>query len=342
MPQPDTLRSIITASLFEAPIPVEELEQSVGPGALPSLSFLVLLMCSTVIATLGLIANSPAVIIGAMIVAPLMSPIISLSFGAVAGNGKLVAYSLVTIAIGTLLTIGVSFLITELIGWRIGGSEIAARTQPNLLDLGVAVGAGAAAAFAFTRPCVSAALAGIAISVALVPPLCTVGVAISIGQNAITEVGVTLEVLTPSGPLVLFLTNLVGILLAAGVVFYIHYFRRRPISMGALVLMVLSLFPILYPLGSSMKNLMIRNQVHRSLTEETQALLPSGSRVRFTNLNVKFRDGTAHVQGDVVAAPGLITNTVIDSLGAELSEEVGVKVVLEFGVISEKIVRSRN
>ncbi|MDJ0804802.1 MAG: DUF389 domain-containing protein [Desulfobacterales bacterium] len=65
------------------------------------------------------------------------------------------------------------------------GSEIVARMRPSLLDLGIALAAGAAAAFAYTRPGVSSALAGIAIAVALVPPLCTVGIAIAFGQEAI-------------------------------------------------------------------------------------------------------------------------------------------------------------
>ena len=70
-----------------------------------------------------------------------------------------------------------------------GGSAISARMKPSLLDLGMAVAAGAAAAFAYTRPNVSSALAGIAIAVALVPPLCTVGIAMALGQEASVEVG---------------------------------------------------------------------------------------------------------------------------------------------------------
>ena len=91
--------------------------------------------------------------------------------------------STIAVFTGTLLTIGVAFIITEAIGWQLAGFEIVARMRPSLLDLGIALAAGAAA-FAYTHPGVSSALAGIAIAVALVPPLCTVGIAIAFGQEA--------------------------------------------------------------------------------------------------------------------------------------------------------------
>ncbi|NOR19482.1 MAG: DUF389 domain-containing protein, partial [Xanthomonadales bacterium] len=91
--------------LLENPLAVAEIEQSVEKGSIPAFSFYFLLACSAVIATLGLLANSAAVIIGAMIVAPLMNPIVSLSFGIVAGKRKLSMRSLLTVVTGTLLTI---------------------------------------------------------------------------------------------------------------------------------------------------------------------------------------------------------------------------------------------
>ena len=91
--------------------------------------------------------------------------------------------------------------------------------KPSLLDLGVAVAAGAAAAFAYTRPNVSSALAGIAIAVALVPPLCTVGIAMALGQEASVEVGLALDSLSVRGPFLLYMTNILGIVFAGSLVF---------------------------------------------------------------------------------------------------------------------------
>ena len=75
--------------LAEKPISAEEIERAVERGSIPAYAFYFMLVSSTVIATFGLLANSAAVIIGAMIVAPLMSPIISMSYGIVAGRGAL-------------------------------------------------------------------------------------------------------------------------------------------------------------------------------------------------------------------------------------------------------------
>jgi uncharacterized membrane protein len=129
-------------------VSAEELQRAVEPGSMPSYAFFVLLICSAAIATFGLLANSAAVIIGAMIIAPLMNPIISLSYGIMAGRLVLSIRSILAIVMGTLLTIGLAFVFTEAIGWKLAGSEIIGRMKPSLLDLGVAVAAGTAAAFA--------------------------------------------------------------------------------------------------------------------------------------------------------------------------------------------------
>ena len=163
--------------LVEKPISAEEVERAVEQGSIPAYAFYFMLASSTVIATFGLLANSAAVIIGAMIVAPLMSPIISMSYWIVAGRGALTMRPRLTVVTGTLLTIGVAFVFTEAIGWKLAGLKIVARMKPSLLYLGVALAASVAAAFAYTRPNASSALAGIAIAVVLVPPLCTVGIA---------------------------------------------------------------------------------------------------------------------------------------------------------------------
>ena len=144
--------------LIEEPVLVGDVKQVVEKGSVPSFGFFFMLAASGVIATLGLLSNSAAVIIGAMIVAPLMNPIVSLAFGGVEVNKVLIFRSLLTIVIGTIVIVTMAFLVSELIGWKLAGSELIARMSPSLLDLGIAVAAGAAAAFAYTRPGVSSAL----------------------------------------------------------------------------------------------------------------------------------------------------------------------------------------
>jgi len=326
--------------LVEKPTSVEDAEQTLDRGSIPAFSFYFMLAISAVIATLGLLANSAAVIIGAMIIAPLMSPIIAMSYGLVAGRGKLILRSLLTVLTGTILTIGVAIVMTEAIGWTLAGSEIVARMKPTLLDLGVALASGAAAAFAYTRTGISSALAGIAIAVALVPPLCTVGIAVALGQEASVEVGLATDSFSARGPLLLYLTNIIGIIFAGSVVFYWQYYQRRVLAVLTLVLTLGSLVIVVPPLGINMDNILIRNQVRRSLTIIGSSILPADQDVRLTNLSVRIGRDATFVRGDVVAPPGLLTEELINALRDRLSETVKMPVVLEFGIIHETILRS--
>jgi hypothetical protein len=136
----DQLRSVLKswAPHVESPASVEALSNIMVASAIPALSFYVMLGLATAIATLGLLSNSAPVVIGAMIVAPLMQPIVSFSFGVVVADWRLILYSTLTVVSGVFLVIGLAFATTELIGLRIAGSEILGRTAPTLLDLGIA------------------------------------------------------------------------------------------------------------------------------------------------------------------------------------------------------------
>ena len=157
---------------LETQIPRNDLYKSRIASSRPTLGFFLLLICSAVIATLGLISNSTAVVIGAMIVAPLMDPILSLAFGLSIADNRLVKRSAITVIIGVLTVIGTA----TLLGWILDASEvnreIYSRTAPNLIDLGIAVAAAIAGSFTLTRDRLSNSIAGVAIAVALVPPLC--------------------------------------------------------------------------------------------------------------------------------------------------------------------------
>ena len=171
----------------ETPIPAAELKHSLVEGALPTLSFFFMLFVSAVIAWLGLMANSVAIIIAAMIVAPLMNPLMTMSFGIAYGEWRMVAGPALILIAGTVFVILVSFGLSHIMTSRVIGPEIFSRAHPNLLDLGVAIGAGAAGAFARSRPSVGNAIPGVAIAVALVPPLCVVGYGLSLVSHAVVD-----------------------------------------------------------------------------------------------------------------------------------------------------------
>ncbi len=110
-----------------------------------------------------------------MIIAPLMLPIRGLAFGALEGNVLLFRKGLIAILLGTLLAIALAFFVGYLVRFPAFGSEIISRSQPTLLDLGIAIAAGGISGFAKVQPKISESLAGTAISVALMPPICVVG-----------------------------------------------------------------------------------------------------------------------------------------------------------------------
>ena len=144
--------------------------------------FFILLISSAVIDTLGLISNSTAVVIGAMIVAPLMDPILSLAFGLAVSDGTLIRRSAVTISFGVMAVIGTASLISWGLGISHVQSEITGRTSPNLIDLGIAIAAAVAGSFSMTCKQLSNSIAGVAIAVALVPPLCVSGIGLTLGS----------------------------------------------------------------------------------------------------------------------------------------------------------------
>ncbi len=174
--------------------------------------FFVLIVLSTLLAALGLVANSVAVIIGAMLVAPLMTPIMAAAASLVLTDIRRLITSVLVIAAGTAAAIGTGVFVTWLgLGTFTSAaslpSEILGRTQPSLLDLGVAVAAGLAGGYVLTHPRASSSLPGVAIAVALVPPLATVGILLQIGETSLAR-----------GAFLLFSTNLVAIVLSAIIV----------------------------------------------------------------------------------------------------------------------------
>lgn len=175
--------------------------------------FWTLLVLSVVIATLGVLADSPAVVIGAMLVAPLMTPIMGVSAAIVNGWMHRVSRSFATVAGGVAVSIAVAWIVAAWTPHLVplaSNSQILSRTSPTMIDLMIAIAAGAAGAYATVDKRVSSSITGVAIAVALVPPLGVVGVMLEAG-------------LYPDawGAFLLFLTNFVCIILAAISVFLI-------------------------------------------------------------------------------------------------------------------------
>ncbi len=295
--------------LSSKPVPLASLNRSLWRSAEPSLSFYVLLSLSGAIATFGLLANSAATIIGAMIVAPLMGPILGIAFSTVMGNRRLLKRSLLSVITGVLLVIAISVIISALTGLNSLTSEILARTTPTLLDLGVALAAGTAGAYAKSRRDISDALPGVAIAVALVPPLSVVGVGIANNMSAVTI-----------GSLLLFLTNLVGIVFSGSTVFLLQRYGSMTRAKRGLIVAITSIVVLAIPLGFSFQDLLvkqrIRNEIRTILIRQTLTFGDQDIR-RF---EVQRRNNRLFINIDVAANNRLFINIDVAANSGAISQ----------------------
>lgn len=216
-----------------------------------------LMMClSTAIASLGLIQNSTAVVIGAMVVAPLMTPLIGAGLSLVQGNLLFFRDAMRAMGLGIAASLTISIILGFIVPFEELSPELLARGAPTLLDLGVAFLSGAAAAYALARPSLLGALAGVAIAAALVPPLATVGIAFTEFRWDIVE-----------GAAILFVTNLVAIILGAAGVYRLLGIQgsrlgiRLPLWVRRTVLLLVLLSVALTaPLGYKLADQMLEGQ----------------------------------------------------------------------------------
>lgn len=189
----------------------EDLDLTVGDSGAKRSAFWAMLALSGVIATSGVLSDSTATVIGAMIIAPLSTPIMGMALGLAKRDGRTTRRSAVFVALGVVLVVGIGVVFSLVVPSSydlLGNSQIAGRTSPGLLDLAAAIATGFAGAIAFARRDVAAVLPGVAIAISLVPPLAVVGVCL--GQSA-----VALAV----GALLLFVSNLIALVLAGTLVY---------------------------------------------------------------------------------------------------------------------------
>lgn len=286
--------------------------------------FWTLLVLSEVIATLGVLADSTAVVIGAMLVAPLMTPIMGVSAAIVSGWLKRVTTSFLTVVGGVIVAISVAWIVAVWAPHLVpiaSNSQITSRVSPTMLDLMVAIAAGAAGAYTLVDRRVSSSIAGVAIAVALIPPLGVVGVTLQTGRYD-----------DAAGAFLLFLTNLVAIILAASIVFLISGFAQltqlresKDKVRTFMVTVILGLLLVTVPLLFTSQEI-VTNASRQSTAQETVDTWV-GSDSDLTVASVKV-DGhlvsvTLAGQGDVPSVADLETD-----LEASLDTDVTVRVEL--------------
>ena len=239
--------------------PLADIEDDVfldiGAKRAKSTKFWVQLVLASVIAAGGVIGNSTPAVIGAMIIAPLGTPIYGLALAAVAGQRRALRSSLALLVGGIVVNILIGVLVGLVTVNRMpldANPQIIGRTAPTVLDLGVAVAVGLAGAFALSRRDVADILAGVAIAISLVPVLAVVGITLGSWQLDLAL-----------GAFILFLTNAAAILIAGAVVFTAAGYRREaedrdePAGHRARIAIVVLVIILVVPLGASSAQILL-------------------------------------------------------------------------------------
>ena len=315
------------------------------------LPFWSVLLLSGAIATLGLALNATAVVIGAMLVAPLLGPLLGLSLALAVGDGRLALQTALTILLGALGVIGLAALLFVVLPFQDVTPEIASRTRPTTLDLGIAVFSGLAGAVVTVsrEHRLSASIPGVAIAVALIPPLGVAGFAIGTGRWEMVQ-----------GPLLLFGANLGGIVLSgmgafllvgmhrddvvetarrwhekadlpglAGRISRSHLLRRvrvlsSPISRAALVLAFVAAVAI--PLTSSLQQILRETRIEGAASAAERALQADGS-ASVLSRDITVGDASAQIRMRI-ATTRWIDEATRAKIEARTSGAVGEPVTL--------------
>lgn len=291
--------------------------------------FAALMLLATAIAALGLLADSAAVVIGAMLVAPLMTPLIGGGLALVQGNWPLWRRSQWAVLMGFFAALGVGLLAglgARLLGFGLTG-ELAARGEPTLLDLGVAFISGIAASYCLARPSLSGALAGVAIAAALVPPIATVGICLSLGETA-----------TSRGAALLFGTNVVAIVLGAATNFFLAGIRGQG-SSGAwarrlVIVLALACAGLAVPLTS----VLVGKVTHPRLLEQRLSAVAEKEGYRLLALRRTRGAGDGRIDVEI-AGPAAPPAELIERLRQAVEEESDGRVRLRVRTLLETEVR---
>ncbi len=241
-----------------------ELVERIQSSSQWDFDFIMLICMSTIIAAGGLIQNSPAVVIGAMLVAPLMTPLLGAGLSIVQGNSVLFRSTLFTVLRGFLLAYAIGFIVAMIASFFLNvelTDELWSRGNPTILDIAVAMVGGIAAAYASGRSNLLSALPGVAIAAALVPPIATSGIAVWLG-----EFGLAFR------SALLFFTNIVAIIVGTAVAFratgirathQFGSFNRWTIPVGVMLLLMTILLGVYESMPSHRGDIeSVKNQIN--------------------------------------------------------------------------------
>lgn len=291
-----------------------------GPDARAKLTaWWTMLILSVAIATFAVLQDSTAVVIGAMLIAPLMTPILGLAGAVVNGWRHRAGASALLVAMGVAAAISLAYLLASWVPQLVAfdaNTQISSRTSPTFIDMLIAIAAGAAGAFATVNSRVASSIAGVAIAVALVPPLSVVGVALESERWA-----------DALGAFVLFMTNFVSIVLAAAAVFVLTGFAEagRLRTNGRQIVSTLAPFGalamvILVPLVFTAEGILADSSRSRAAQDEVQAWLEGVERIQVDLVSVDEDEVLVALSGSQrPPSPAVLQRQLSDALGGPVA-----------------------
>lgn len=309
--------------MAEVPLPLfnrageqdyRELFVALRDNAKPSTSYLVLMVLSVLLALTGLYANSAPVIIGAMILAPLMSPIVSLAMGLARTEFTMIRNSIQALLAGIGLGLFCSIIVAWLMPLENLTSEMQARLSPTLLDLSIAVISGVAGAYAHAKEEIAKSLAGVAIAVALVPPLSVAGIGVGWGDWSMAR-----------GAFLLLTTNLVGIALAGTLTFLVMGFAPFKLAKKGLIIATVLVAIISVPLYIAFNDLVVQGRIVKEIP--TGRFKLSGDSVNLRIL--KVRVSNPPLVRVVLSSPNRLDEKHVDALKQLIIERIGRPILLD-------------
>ena len=248
----------------------EEKKEAVLENVVSNISFrganAWILACAIVVASVGLNVNSTAVIIGAMLISPLMGPIVGAGFALGTFDFPLLKKSLKNLLIATLISLVVSFIYFLLSPFKEAQSELLARTSPNIYDVMIAIFGGLVGVIAITRVDKGNPIPGVAIATALMPPLCTAGYGLAIGNFSFF-----------AGALFLYIINCVFICISTFVIVkylrypkthYVDQQREKRITQSITIITIILVLPSVYFAYNLLQEKKYTNKVNQFVQQE--------------------------------------------------------------------------
>ena len=296
--------------------------------------FVVLMAFSTAIATFGINADSTAVVIGAMLIAPLMTPIMATSASLLMGWPVRATRAMLLVGVGVAIAVAGSWLLSRYFPALevTTNSQILSRVSPTTVDLMIAFAAGAAGAFAISRPDVADSLPGVAIAVALVPPLAVIGITLEAAEWSFA-LGATL----------LFVTNLVGVILAAGITFvlvgfspWFHLEANQTQINRSYATVVIALLLIAIPLTLAGEELLVSITNSSKATAVVDDWLEAAPGYESVSVTIQGNDVEVVISGSgFLPSPQGLADDFADEFGREMTVDLSVVPAEDYEVVGE-------